>query len=399
MKKALFTPIVLGFALAPAFGADPIVTPPAAPPANVNVAQPQAQEPDRLIVPLRTLNVVQNARERRTPWQQSADEAVARINDPAIKANVTQQLSALAPQVAKALMHEPGENGIVTIAVYKDRGTGKEILAAVAFEGVGEGLNPSFYARVLANFPQVPGTDAKLAERLEYDPLASSFLCMFVNRGDLKADDITDAEMKKSLDLGIQQATQTTNSVPGGTAQPGQAALTQQQIDQIQQQENANAQAQEAAATEGPDYTTSYWDSNTPDFVPYYGVDGWIPWYTYVPAYGQAALISRPDFHHREHWIKHDEAVAAAHHEAAVEAHREQNSVIGSAHSPAQEAHRLILPSAGRNARRAAQPPVARPTSPAQIQGAHSPEQAVPRGEAPHAAPAAPAHEAPAGRK
>src|SRR5580704_10107463 len=104
MKKVLFTPFVLGFALVAAFGADPVVNAPPAPPANVATPgtnapapPPAAVEPDRVVVPLRTLTVVKDAHERRTPWQQSADEAVARISDPAIKANVTQQLAAVAP--------------------------------------------------------------------------------------------------------------------------------------------------------------------------------------------------------------------------------------------------------------------------------------------------------------
>lgn len=323
-NKSLLASMICGIIAVPVFAVEPAVPAIAPAPAGTvpqAVAPPQAGQPGPLAMddvvgrlPLRKLKAVQDARERLTDWQKAADQAMARVKEEPLKQSIQKQLAQLAPQLAHALLKRPGQSAMVTVAVYKERDGAKQALAAVAYEGLGDQINPSFLPRVLANFPQIPGANAEQAGKLELDVTGTSYLCFYLDHGDLKAGDITHAQLKKSLDLAIQQARRDENdaTAAGGAGAGAQAALDRQRRDamlrqadldrQLQQarddqrrQDNAQQAAARAPGNDG--YVNPYWNGGG---NPYYGTDGWVPWVAYVPgagySNGNGPVIVQPDY-------------------------------------------------------------------------------------------------------
>lgn len=324
MKRYLLSCVVCGIVTVPAFAVDPPNTGGAdnAPGTQAPLPIPQegqSQQPAApmqqqiVVIPLRTLPAVESVREKHDSWQTAADRAVARIASPQLKNNVNRQLAKVAPAVAGALLHQPGQSAIVTIAVYKNRQSGQEAAAAVAFEGVGDQLNPSFYPRVLADLPRLPNAQQNQTDSLQLDLEATSYLCFFLDHADLKAGNITQKEMKESLATAIQHARAEANNGENATggplveqgAQALQAQQAAQQAQAAQQSAAANAQSSAASAEESQtaadsqdqNFASPYWTQANP----YYGTDGWIPWYTYIPGYGQQAIDVQPDYRRYRH--------------------------------------------------------------------------------------------------
>lgn len=302
MRKIVFSQFVLGAVVLPAWTIFAQANPPAPTTPPAQAAAPMDQEIPA--IPLRALPVVQDVRERSTPWQQAADQAVARISEPQLKSSVSGQLARVAPQVAGALMTRPGDSAIVTIAVYHAKDNPRQSAAAVAFEGLGDALNPSFFPRVLANFPQPPQGN-NIPQPLELDAGATSYLCFFLDHGDLKAGNISDEQMKRSLSVAIERARR--DSSASGAAG---AVATQPPAPLAQQPANVPAPANTPPGSEtpqsgadlSPQYTYPYWADNTGSV----GTDYWIPWFTYYPAYGQQPIVVEPDYRHRHHFRDRD---------------------------------------------------------------------------------------------
>jgi len=309
MRKSLLTQIVCGVVVVPAWFSYGQVAPP--PASSTPAAQPEAPPVmDQKIsaIPLRMLPDVQDVRQHNTPWEQAADQAVGKIGDPALKSSVSQQLSKIAPQVAKALLAHPGESAMVTIAVYRQRDTSRAAAAAVAFEGLDDALNPSFYPRVLANFPQPPGVPNTSAPSLELDPTATSYLCFFLDHGDLKAGNISHEQMKRSLDVAIEQSRRQSADRPITPPpqditpdQPAAAGAPPVAASPAPANPANVGEAQPASSELPPDYANPYWASNDGS-SPYYGTDGWIPWFSYLPAYGQQPIVVQPDYRHHHNF-------------------------------------------------------------------------------------------------
>ncbi|HZL36176.1 MAG TPA: hypothetical protein VFC78_12740 [Tepidisphaeraceae bacterium] len=260
----------------------------AAPPAG-----PPRVDPALAALPLHKLIAVRNVHERRTHWQKAADEAVSRIEDSKLKAVVAQRIAKLAPTIAEALIGHPGQSAMLTVAVYQDRKAGTQALAAVAYEGLGRDLNPSFYPRVLADLPQAPGGQEDQTQKFQLDANATSYLCFFLDHGDLKAGEITQAQMKQSLGLAIEQAHRDA-APPANVAGAGNAAAAQaraaqaqaaaqaaqqqaiaQQIRQArldQQQQDLNQQA--ANQANATNFSSPYWNSGGWGGIPYGAVGG-----------------------------------------------------------------------------------------------------------------------------
>ncbi len=292
----------------------------------------------------------------------------------------------------------------MTIAVYRERKTENEVLAAVAFEGLGDSLNPSFYPRVLSNLPEVPQNKENQPLSLELDPNATSYLCFYLDHGDLKAGDIAHSQMKQSLGLAIQRSRQQpTAPVAGGVWPRSQAVLEQQQADLRAEQAAANQQADQAQANQqasdaqpasaqvSSDWTTPYWTADNNN-APYYGTDGWIPWYAYVPGYGQQPVIVQPDYRQHHHHRDRDRNDGSAQSQTPASPDRVQNGTA----APARPLNRPIEPPTlppGTPRPVEPRPIEPRPTTPRPVE----PRPVVPRTEGPaEARPSAPARPEPA---
>jgi hypothetical protein len=163
----------------------------------IHLAPPAAPQTSR--VRLRTLQAIQDAAQSQSHWQDAAKQAEDRLADAALRQKLHDRLNLLAPDVAAALLNQPGALAVVSIAVYTDPATHEQQSVAVAFEGLDGSLSPSFFPRLLADMP-FPADLAKRQNRaLAFDPAASSCMIYSVSKGDLDAEDITLATLKQSL--------------------------------------------------------------------------------------------------------------------------------------------------------------------------------------------------------
>jgi hypothetical protein len=205
-------------------------------------------------VHLLSLSVVKDARQRQTRWQDAAKEAEDQITDPALRQKLDDRLNAMADTVAEQLIQKPDQCAVVTIAVYTDPGSEHQQRVAVAFEGLDESLNPTFFARLLADTP-LRGDQQEQQPGVTVDRAATSYMIYHLADGDLKASDVSQAQMKLSLamalhDVEVPQVVDDSAAPPAAppTRLPPVAATeTQDQQQQAQAAQN-RAESQDASA-------------------------------------------------------------------------------------------------------------------------------------------------------
>ena len=245
--------------------------------------QPRADLP----IPLLTLTAVQNVREKNTRWQESAQLALNEVHNKSLRDQINQRLNAVAPEVSKDLLTKPDSQAIVTVAIYKNPKTNRQALAAVAYEGRGDALNPGFYSRVIADLPAAPRV-SKTQEPLVLDELATCYLCFFLDHGNLDAGRIPHALMKQS----VQKAAQTFLAKEN----EGQAQLATAHVPasppSVVPQQPATPPVEQAPTNGAPVYGNSYTGNGLYDG--YYGPGYWSPWVAYYPGEVTTPIIVNP---------------------------------------------------------------------------------------------------------
>lgn len=246
--------------------------------------QPRADLP----IPLLTLTAVQNVREKNTRWQEAAQLALNDVHNKALREQINQRLNAVAPQVAKDLLAKPDSQAIVTVAIYKNLKTNRQALAAVAYEGRSDALNPGFYSRVIADLPAAPRV-SKTQEQLVLDELATCYLCFYLDHGNLDAGRIPHALMKQS----VQKAAQTFLAKENeGQAQLATAHVPATPPPVVQQQPATSPPVEQAPSNNAPVYGNGYTGGGLYDG--YYGPGYWSPWVAYYPGETAAPIIVNP---------------------------------------------------------------------------------------------------------
>lgn len=273
-KWALTSSICLACSVAiPAFGDS---TPPS--------QGPRADLP----IPLLTLPAVQNVREKNTRWQEAAQLALNDIHNKSLRDQINQRLNAVAPEVAKDLLTKPDSQAIVTVAIYKNPKTNRQALAAVAYEGRSDGLNPGFYSRVIADLPAAPRV-SKTQEQLVLDELATCYLCFYLDHGNLDAGRIPHALMKQS----VQKAAQTFLAKENeGQAQLATAHVPATPPPAVPQQPATAPPVDQTPTNGAPIYGNSYTGDGLYDG--YYGPGYWSPWVAYFPGEVTTPIIVNP---------------------------------------------------------------------------------------------------------
>jgi hypothetical protein len=200
---------------------------------------PSAALPQTTGVQLRALQAVLDSRERQQDWHVAAQQAVAMLENDALKAQLTQRLSGLAPRIAKALVAQPQDDALVDIDVYREAGgEGKEAMVSVTFQGMEEQIGGDYYGSVLAGEPAAPQAQ-DVPQGLVYDPRASSSIVFFMGTKGLQAGNIPHDKMKQSILAAI-------NHQHDLTLHEEQLAYEQEQARQ-----EAAAREQQAAAAAG----------------------------------------------------------------------------------------------------------------------------------------------------
>ena len=255
-------------------------------PAVGESAQPPQQRAD-LPIPLLTLPAVQNVREKNTRWQESAQLALNEVHNKSLHDQINQRLNAVAPEVAKDLLTKPDSQAIVTVAIYKNPKTNRQALAAVAYEGRSDALNPGFYSRVIADLPAAPRV-SKTQEQLVLDELATCYLCFYLDHGNLDAGRIPHALRKQS----VQKAAQTFRAKEN----EGQAQLATAHVPAtppVVPQQPATTPPVEQTPTNGaPVYGNGYPGDGL--YNGYYGPGYWSPWVAYFPGEVTTPIIVNP---------------------------------------------------------------------------------------------------------
>ncbi|HEY2587585.1 MAG TPA: hypothetical protein VGI81_17700 [Tepidisphaeraceae bacterium] len=198
---------------------------------------------------LRSLQAVLDAREKRQDWHDAAQQAQAPIREDALKQQLMQRLSGLAPRVAKELAAHPQDDALVSVAVYKEPGAeGKQAMIAVTFDGLGTEMGSDYFANVLAGQTKPPQIEG-VPEGLVPDEQASSYLVFFRGNRALEAGDIPQAKMRQSVVAAINHqrelaAHQDQVAIERQNAQAEQQAR-EQEAQQAADRQQANEQAQQ----------------------------------------------------------------------------------------------------------------------------------------------------------
>ena len=300
------TQLLLATAVAAALGL-PLngqTTPTAAPDAAISAAStPSGASLDA--IRLRALQAVLDARERRQDWHDAAQQAGDPIRVDALKSQLIQRLSGLAPRVAKELAARPQDDALVSVSVFKEAGgEGKQALLAVTFEGMGSDIGSDYFANVLAGQSKPPQAEG-IPEGLVPDPAASSYLVFFLGKNGLLAGDIPQAKMRQSVVSAINHQRE--------------LAQRQDQVAQQQQQKEARDrqsldQAQQSAAQQPAQDTQQQVISEYP-----YGIGGAANYDDgyYYPGVGVPIVIlpngnvNSPEWRSRER--RREEALERAH--------------------------------------------------------------------------------------
>jgi hypothetical protein len=195
---------------------------------------------------LRSLQAVLDAREKRQDWHDAAQQAEARVQVDALKQQLVQRLSGLAPRVAKELAAHPQDEALVSVAVYKEPGGGgKQAMIAVTFDGLGSEMGSDYFANVLAGETKPPQAEG-VPEGLVPDVDASSYLVFFLGNRALEAGDIPQAQMRQSVIAQINRQHEL-------AAHQDQLAIEQQKAqaaDQAREQAAQQAAARQQANTQ-----------------------------------------------------------------------------------------------------------------------------------------------------
>jgi hypothetical protein len=127
------------------------------------------------------------------------------------------------------------------------------------------------------------------------DPLATSYLCFYLDHADLKAGDVPHATMKKSLDLAIQFARDQGAQVASNTAAGAQATAQDQARQQaINQQVQEAHREEQMAQSSPPAYDNASIMSMLPGYYSNYysgGYGYWQPWMAYLPGAGAGPVV------------------------------------------------------------------------------------------------------------
>jgi hypothetical protein len=255
---------------------------------------------------LRSLQAVLDARDRRQDWHDAAQQAEASLQVPAMKDQLTQRLSGLAPRVAKELAAHPQDDALVSVDVFKDPGAdGKQAMVSVTFEGLGSSIGSDYFFNVLAGQskpPQAEGVPANLVP----DPEASSYLVFFLGNHSLQAGDIPQVKMRQSVLAAINHlhqvaAHQDQLAIEEEKAREQQANLQQQATEQAQvaaNQQIANQQGANQQQQVIPEYP--------------YGVGGAAPnGYEdgyYYPGMGVPIVITPDGYANTPQWRDHEKS-------------------------------------------------------------------------------------------
>jgi len=204
----------------------PAQAPPASLPpstaADLNSAAASAGE-----MQLRTLQAVLDARERRQDWHKAAQDAADRITDPALKDQFNHRLAGLVPIVAKALVGQPGQDALVTVAVYREQSqSAKQAMIAVTFNGPGQQISQGFFANVIAGMPELPVSN-DIPKNLSLDTEATSYLVFFLGKDQLLAGDIPHTVMGRSVVAMLNKQRQSEQNATGKVAVVPNATLRQ----------------------------------------------------------------------------------------------------------------------------------------------------------------------------
>jgi hypothetical protein len=245
-------------------------------PAAPGNSPPPEQRTDRLHVHLGSLSVVSDARQRHTPWQDAAKEAEDQITDPALRQKLADRLNAMADTVAAGLIQKPNQCAVVTIAVYTDPGSEHQRHVAVLYEGVDESLNSTFFARLLADTPLSAEQQEKQHSGLLLDRAASSYMIYHLADGDLKAENVSQDQMKQSLAMALNEISQpqvvddaaSPPAAPPVRLPPAAATETLEQQQQAQAAQD-RAQAQDAETDNATAGSSDGWGQE-PQYQPHW---------------------------------------------------------------------------------------------------------------------------------
>lgn len=244
---------------------------------------------------LRSLQAVLDAREKRQDWHDAAQQAEAPIQIPALKDQLTQRLSGLAPRVAKELAAHPQDDALVSVDVFKEPGgDGKQAMVSVTFEGLGADLSGDYFANVLAGQskpPEAEGVPAGLVP----DPDASSYLVFFMGNRGLQAGDIPQPKMRQSVIAAMNHQRE---------AAAHQDQVAQEQLKAQQQQANLQQQADEQAQLAANQQAANQQQQIIPEYP--YGVGGAAPnGYDdgyYYPGIGVPIVITPNGYANTREW-------------------------------------------------------------------------------------------------
>lgn len=249
---------------------------------------------------LRSLQAVLDVRERRQDWHDAAQQAETPIQEPALKEQLTQRLSGLAPHVAKELAAHPQDDALVSVDVFKQPGgDGKEAMVSVTFEGLGANLSGDYFANVLAGQskpPEAEGVPANLVP----DPEASSYLVFFLGNRGLQAGDILQPKMRESVIAAINHQRQVAAH---------QDQVAQEQVKAQQQQANLQQQADQAQLA------AAQQSANQQQIIPEYpyGIGGAVPGGPngyddgyYYPGVGVPIVITPNGYANTPEWRAHE---------------------------------------------------------------------------------------------
>jgi hypothetical protein len=249
-------------------------------------------------ITLGSLPAVQEVLERRVAWKDAEEQALAKIDNKALQGQVQHRLTDVATQVSKDLLARVDAQAIVTVAVYKDPKTNRQALAAVAYEGRSDQLDPSFFARVVADLPQAPRVQQDQGN-LELDQTATTHILFFLDHGNLDAGAIPNLKLKQSLSLaatkyrGQERDAELASARMSGNSAAAQAASQQEANRRIAE---ARAQQQQAGETTASNNSGAVSQSLPVGslYNGYYGQGYWSPWVAYYSGENVAPVIVAP---------------------------------------------------------------------------------------------------------
>jgi hypothetical protein len=316
------TRLLLAAAISAALSS-PLLAQTAAPPASVVSGGANLDT-----IHLRSLQSVLDAREKRQDWHDAAQQAETPLNENALKEQLTQRLSGLAPRVAKELAAHPQDDALVSVDVFKEAGPdGKQAMVSVTFEGLGSNIGSDYFSNVLAGQSKPPEAEGVPAGLIP-DQAASSYLIFFLGNRGLQAGDIPQPKMRQSVIAAI-------NHQRDAAAHQDQVAVERDKA--AQQQANLQQQASGQAQLAANQQAANQQQQIIPEYP--YGVGGAAPnGYDdgyYYPGIGVPIVITPNGFANTPEWRARER-----HREEALEktfrSHNEVNRTASGNGQPVQ---------------------------------------------------------------